>query len=67
VRTSGEGPITIYDSAYSHARTKDWITHHIKPTMNVNVIFFNDPQIYQPLSYVQYWDNHHNHLHLRIN
>lgn len=61
-----EGPTVVGYSSYSHARTKDWITHHVKLHMNVKVIFFNDPDIYNPLSYVQYWDNHYNHMHVRV-
>jgi uncharacterized protein YraI len=61
-----EGPTVVGYASYSHARTKDLITHHLKLHLNVKVIFFNDPNIYNPLSYVQYWDNHYNHLHVRI-
>jgi uncharacterized protein YraI len=67
VRTDAEGPTTIFQSNYSSARTKDLITDHVKPTFNVNVIFFNDPAIEGPLGYVQPWPNHDNHFHLRIN
>ncbi len=66
VRTDTTGPTTITSSTYSRARTKDLITHHVKPLMNVRVIFFNDSQIYNALSYVQYWSNHSNHFHVRI-
>lgn len=66
VRTDTTGGTTIYSSTYSHARTKDLITHHVKVHMNVKVIFFNDPNIHNPLSYVQPWPNHENHFHVRI-
>lgn len=67
VRTYGEGPVTVGWSTYSHSRTKDWITHHVKKYMNVNLIFFNDSAIYNPLWYVQYWSGHFDHMHVRIN
>lgn len=66
VRVDVEGPTTIFQSNYSSARTKDWIVDHVKPKLNVNVIFFNDPAIEGPLSYVQPWPNHDNHMHVRI-
>ncbi|MBI3272441.1 MAG: penicillin-insensitive murein endopeptidase [Planctomycetes bacterium] len=66
VRTSGESAVTIYEAAYSRPRTLDWITNHVHAKLNVSVIFFNDPEVYHALSYVQYWPNHHNHMHVRI-
>jgi uncharacterized protein YraI len=67
VRNDGvEGPTSVGYSSYSSSRTKDLITHHLKIHLNVKVIFFNDSSIYNSLSYVQYWDNHYNHLHVRI-
>lgn len=67
VRTDAEGPTTIFNSNYSSSRTKDLIVNHLKPELDVKVIFFNDPEIEGPLSYVQPWPNHDNHFHLRIN
>lgn len=67
VRIDAEGPTTIFQANYSSARTKDLIVNHLKPELDVKVIFFNDPQIEGPLSYVQPWPNHDNHFHLRIN
>lgn len=64
--TGYEGPLTTGSGNYSSSRTKDWITQHVKVKMNVNVIFFNDPAIYNSLSYVQYWPNHYNHMHVRV-
>lgn len=66
VRKSGEGSTVVGSSTYSQTRTKDLITHHLKQNLNVKVIFFNDSSIYNSLSYVDYWPNHYNHMHVRI-
>lgn len=61
-----EGALTRWSSTYSNYRTRHWITAHLKVYLGVKLIFFNDPNIYNNYSYVQYWNNHDNHLHLRI-
>ena len=61
-----EGALTRWSSNYSNYRTRHWITAHLKVYLGVKLIFFNDPNIYNNYSYVQYWNNHDNHLHLRI-
>jgi len=66
IRKNGEGATKVGWSSYSRPRTKDLITHHLKLHLNVKLIFFNDSILYNALSYVQYWPNHYNHLHLRI-
>jgi murein endopeptidase len=66
VRVSGEGPTAVGESSYSKARSLDLITHHLKLSLNVQLIFFNDAQIDSQLSYVQSWPNHYNHMHVRI-
>lgn len=65
-KTGYVGPLTIYSGLYSSYRNKDLITQHIKQKMNVNIILFNDPNIYGPLWYVIYYVNHHHHMHVRI-
>lgn len=61
-----EAPTRVGSSSYSKDRTYYWITNYLKKYLKVRVIFFNDSKIYNPLSYVQYWPNHANHLHLRV-
>lgn len=66
VRTTGEGPTSYGWSTYSRSRTAHLLVSHVKPNFSVRVVFFNDPALYKPYGWIQYWPNHANHFHLRI-
>ena len=66
VRSWGEGTTAYGLSSYSRSRTAHLLTVHVKSHFNVRVIFFNDPALYGPYSWINYWPNHYNHFHLRI-
>ena len=61
MRTSGEGPVTIHQRAYSRTRTAQLIAA-IRQRVAVEQVLFNDRRI----SGVRYWRGHDNHVHLRI-
>ncbi|HBP23531.1 MAG TPA: hypothetical protein DEA08_37850 [Planctomycetes bacterium] len=58
VRTSGEAPVTISDSAYSRAGTQALIDI-VRAEINAHSILFNDSGV----SGVSYYAGHHNHFH----
>lgn len=62
VRGDGrEGPITIYQSAYSRTLTQRLLNLYVAE-LRIRLILFNDTRT-RP---VQTWPNHHNHFHARI-
>ena len=61
-RTSGEGPVTISDSAYSRERTQRMI-NLFRAEVSVRTVLFNDPGV----SGVQSYSGHHNHFHVSVN
>ena len=61
-RTSGEGPVTISDAAYSRERTRRMI-ELFRAEISTRTVLFNDSGI----SGVTYYSGHHNHFHLRCN
>ena len=65
VKDRGEGPVTIYQTAYNRDRTRALLGLYLAE-LPVQLIAFNDPRIYQPLAKVIYADGHHNHFHVRI-
>lgn len=66
VRTYGEGPTSYGWSTYSRYRTTHLLVSHVKPRFPVRIIFFNDPALYGPYSWINYWPGHANHFHMRI-
>lgn len=65
VRRSGTGPVTITQAAYSRERTRA-LFGLVFAELPVQLIAFNDPRLYRPLSKVIYAAGHHNHFHVRI-
>lgn len=65
VRRSGEGRVTIAQAAYSRARTRSLFAL-VMDELPVQLIAFNDPQLYRPLRKVIYAAGHDNHFHVRI-
>jgi uncharacterized protein YraI len=61
VRTSGESPVTRFQSAYSRTGTRELIRLH-QAEFDIVYIFFNDTAI----SGTTRWPNHDNHFHVRI-
>lgn len=61
-RTSGEGPVTIYQSTYSRERTQRMIDL-FRAEVSTRLVLFNDSRVRG----VQYYSGHHNHFHLRCN
>lgn len=61
VKTSGEGPVTISQSAYSRSRTQQLIDI-MKAETGARSVLFNDSGV----SGVSYYSGHHNHFHLSI-
>ncbi len=61
-----EGPLTVYQSAYSSYRNRRWIVDYARPNLSISVIGFQDASIYNSLWYVQNWSNHHHHMHIRV-
>lgn len=62
VRGDGvEGPITYYDGAYSRSLTQE-LVNMLRATGEVELIFFNDPQV----EGVEPWPYHDDHLHIRF-
>lgn len=66
VKDSGEGPVTIYQTAYNRTRTRALIDLWLRELAPVELIAFNDPRIYQALGKVIYAEGHHHHFHVRI-
>lgn len=61
VKTSGEGPVTISQSAYSRSRTQQLIDI-MKAETGARSVLFNDSGV----SGVSYYSGHDNHFHLSI-
>lgn len=61
MRKSGEGPVTIYESAYSRKRTQKLI-NKLRGAVGTELVLFNDRHV----SGVRYWAGHDNHFHLRV-
>lgn len=61
-RTSGEGPVTRFQSAYSRERTRRMIDLY-RAEVSTRLVLFNDLNV----PGVQSWPNHDNHFHLRCN
>lgn len=61
VRTSGEGPVTINQSAYSRTGTRELIDLFYA-NLPITLVLFNDAAVPR----VQSWPNHHNHFHARM-
>lgn len=61
MKTSGEGPVTIFQSAYSRSRTQALIDL-LKAETNAQSVLFNDRNV----SGVRYYSGHDNHFHLSI-
>lgn len=61
VRTSGEGAVTRFQSAYSRTRTAALIRLY-RDELPVTLLLFNDTRI----AGTQTWPNHDNHFHVRI-
>jgi len=60
--TGYEGPLTIYSGLYSRWRTGHWINTHLRPSMPVILVLFNDTAIWG----TTWWSGHHDHHHVRI-
>ncbi|GIW70860.1 MAG: hypothetical protein KatS3mg102_0402 [Planctomycetota bacterium] len=61
VKRSGEGPVTIHQSAYSRAGTQALIDLYYRH-LPVTLVLFNDPHVRR----VRWWQNHDNHFHVRV-
>ncbi|MGE0707077.1 MAG: penicillin-insensitive murein endopeptidase [Planctomycetota bacterium] len=61
VRTSGEGPVTIYQAAYSRSRTQRLIDL-MRAETSARSVLFNDTGVRGVSTY----PGHHNHFHLSI-
>lgn len=61
MRTSGDGPVTIFQSAYSRSRTVR-VLQLLRAEIPTELVLFNDRQV----SGVRYWSGHDNHFHLRM-
>lgn len=61
MRTSGEGPVTIYESAYSRSRTAR-VIQLMRQEITTELVLFNDRGVPGVITY----PNHHHHFHLRM-